>query len=44
MTARFTELLEAGLDEIMVSLVPTVGQNGNDDDEQAQLAHLISRF
>jgi alkanesulfonate monooxygenase SsuD/methylene tetrahydromethanopterin reductase-like flavin-dependent oxidoreductase (luciferase family) len=43
-TARFTELLEAGLDEIMVSLVPTVGQNGNDDDEQAQLAHLIGRF
>jgi hypothetical protein len=30
---------------IMVSLVSTVGENGNDDDdEQAQLAHLIGRF
>jgi hypothetical protein len=43
-TARFKELLEAGLEEIMVSLVPTVGENGNDDDDQAQLAHLIGRF
>jgi hypothetical protein len=39
--ARFTELLDAGLDELMVSLVPTAGV---DDDEQARLAHLIGRL
>ena len=39
--ARLTELLEAGLDEIMVSLVPTAGKG---DDEQIRLAHLIGRL
>ena len=39
--ARFTELLAAGLDEIMVSLVPTAGGG---DDEQARLMHLIGRL
>ena len=39
--ARFAELLEAGLDELLVSLVPTRGE-GND--EQARLAHLIGRL
>jgi hypothetical protein len=44
--ARFTELLEAGLDEIMVSLVLTAAEGGDDDDddEQARLAHLIGRL
>jgi F420-dependent oxidoreductase-like protein len=44
--ARFTELLETGLDEIMVSLVPTAAGGGSDDndDEQARLAHLIGRL
>jgi hypothetical protein len=39
--ARITELLEAGLDELMVSLVPTAGE-GNDD-EHTRLMHLIGR-
>jgi F420-dependent oxidoreductase-like protein len=39
---RFTELLDAGLDELMVSLVPTTAGVG--DDEQARLAHLIGRL
>ena len=42
-SARFTELLAAGLDELMVSLVTTAGAGG-DDDEQARLAHLIGRL
>jgi len=40
--SQLTELLAAGLDELMVSLVPTAGE-GNDD-EQARLAHLIGRL
>jgi hypothetical protein len=39
--ARFTELLAAGLDELMVSLVPTVSAESNDAGEQARLAHII---
>jgi hypothetical protein len=39
--ARFTELLAAGLDELMVSLVPTSDEG---DDEHARLAHLIGRL
>jgi alkanesulfonate monooxygenase SsuD/methylene tetrahydromethanopterin reductase-like flavin-dependent oxidoreductase (luciferase family) len=39
--ARITELLEAGLDELMVSLVPTAGEG--DDDEHTRLMHLIGR-
>lgn len=39
--ARFTELLAAGLDELMVSLVPT---SDDGDDELARLAHLIGRL
>jgi alkanesulfonate monooxygenase SsuD/methylene tetrahydromethanopterin reductase-like flavin-dependent oxidoreductase (luciferase family) len=42
--ARLTELLEAGLDELMVSLVPTLGAGDRDNDEQARLAHLIGRL
>ena len=42
--ARLTELLEAGLDELMVSLVPTLGAGDSDNDEQARLAHLIGRL
>jgi F420-dependent oxidoreductase-like protein len=41
-TARLTELLAAGLDELMVSLVPTTG--AGDDDEQTRLMHLIGRL
>ena len=40
-TARFIELLEAGLDEMMVSLVPTADEGNG---EQARLAHLIGRL
>ena len=39
--ARLTELLTSGLDELMVSLVPT-GADG--DDEQKLLMHLIGRL
>jgi F420-dependent oxidoreductase-like protein len=39
---RITELLEAGLDELMVSLVPTAGEG--DEGEQALLTHLIGRL
>ena len=39
-TARLTELLGTGLDELMVSLVPVTGA----DDEYAQLMHLIGRL
>ena len=39
--ARFAELLAAGLDELMVSLVPTTGGS---DEEQALLMHLIGRL
>jgi alkanesulfonate monooxygenase SsuD/methylene tetrahydromethanopterin reductase-like flavin-dependent oxidoreductase (luciferase family) len=38
---RLTELLTAGLDEVMVSLVPTTGA---DDDEQTRLMQLIGRL
>jgi hypothetical protein len=41
-TARFAELLTAGLDELMISLVPTIGADG--DDEQTRLMHLIGRL
>ena len=41
--ARLTELLAAGLDELMVSLVPTTGA-GDDDDEQTRLMQLIGRL
>jgi hypothetical protein len=40
-TAGFAELLAVGLDELMVSLVPTAGAG---DDEQALLMHLIGRL
>ena len=40
--ARITELLAMGLDELMVSLVPTMGEGV--DDEQARLMHLIGRL
>ena len=40
--ARLTELLTAGLDELMVSLVPTTG--AGDDDVQTRLMHLIGRL
>lgn len=46
-SARFAELLAAGLDELMVSLVPTAGAGGDDGGgggEQARLAHLIGRL
>ena len=39
--ARFAELLAAGLDELMVSLVPTTGGS---DEEQVLLRHLIGRL
>jgi F420-dependent oxidoreductase-like protein len=39
--ARFTELLAAGLDELMVALVPTKDAG---DDEQSQLMHLIGQL
>jgi alkanesulfonate monooxygenase SsuD/methylene tetrahydromethanopterin reductase-like flavin-dependent oxidoreductase (luciferase family) len=44
--ARFTELLEAGLDEITISLVSTTDEGGHDDDddEHARLANLIGRL
>ena len=41
-TARLTELLSAGLDELMVSLVLTTG--ADDDEEQTRLMHLIGRL
>ncbi|MEJ7642829.1 MAG: hypothetical protein WKF36_11660 [Candidatus Nitrosocosmicus sp.] len=46
MAARFTELLATGLDEKMVSLAPTAGDggDGDNDDEQARLAHLIGQL
>jgi alkanesulfonate monooxygenase SsuD/methylene tetrahydromethanopterin reductase-like flavin-dependent oxidoreductase (luciferase family) len=40
--ARLTELLAAGLDELMVSLVRTTG--AGDDDEQTRLMQLIGRL
>ena len=39
--ARLTELLVAGLDELMVSLVHATGA---DDDEQTRLMQLIGRL
>jgi alkanesulfonate monooxygenase SsuD/methylene tetrahydromethanopterin reductase-like flavin-dependent oxidoreductase (luciferase family) len=38
--ARFTELLETGIDELIISLVPITG-TGEDEQQQAQLMHLI---
>ena len=38
--ARINEFLGAGLDELMVSLVPVTGA----DDEYARLMHLIGRL
>jgi F420-dependent oxidoreductase-like protein len=40
--ARLTELLAAGLDELMISLVPTI--RAGDDDEQTRLMQLIGRL
>jgi len=40
--ARLTELLAAGIDELMVSLVPTTGEG--DDDEQTRFMQLIGRL
>jgi F420-dependent oxidoreductase-like protein len=40
--ARLTELLAAGLDELMVSLVPIAGVGG--DEQQEQLMHLIGQL
>ena len=40
--ARLAELLDAGLGEIRVSLVPTTG--AGDDDEQMRLMQLIGRL
>ena len=40
--ARLTELLGAGLDEVMVSLVPITGTG--EDEQQVQLMHLIGRL
>ena len=43
--ARLAELLAAGLDELMVSLVPTKGAgDDDDDDEQTRLMQLIGRL
>jgi len=43
--ARLTELLAAGLDELMVSLVPSAGAGGSgDDEEHTRLAHLVGRL
>ena len=39
--ARLNELLAAGLDELMVSLVP---RTGGSDEEQARLMHLSGRL
>jgi hypothetical protein len=38
--ARFTELLSAGLDELMIAIVPTKDAG----DEQSQLMHLIGQL
>lgn len=40
--ARLNELLETGIDELMVSLVPITGTG--EDEQQAQLMHLIGRL
>ena len=40
---RLTELLTAGLGEVMVSLVPITGAD-DDDDEQTRLMQLIGRL
>src|SRR5690242_9991462 len=42
--ARLTELLAAGLDELMVSLVRTTCAGDDDDDEQTRLMQLIGRL
>ena len=39
---RLTELLGAGLDELMVSLVPITGTG--EDEQQGQLMHLIGQL
>jgi hypothetical protein len=41
-TTRLNELLETGIDELMVSLVPITGTG--EDEQQAQLMHLIGRL
>ena len=41
MSAQFTELMEAGLDELMVSLVPTTGKA---EEEQTRLMNLIGQL
>lgn len=40
--ARFTELLNAGLNDLTVTLGPTA--DAVDDDEQARLTHSIGRY
>ena len=40
-SARFTELMAAGLDELMVSLVPTTGKV---EEEQTRLMNLIGKL
>ncbi len=40
--ARLNELLEVGLEELMISLVPITGTG--DDEQHAQLTHLIGRL
>ena len=40
--ARLNELLETGIDELMVSLVPITGTG--EDEQQTQLMHLIGRL
>ena len=40
-SARFTDLLAAGLNELMVSLVPTTGKV---DEEQTRLTNLIGQL
>ena len=40
-SARFTELLAAGLDELMVSLVPTAG---NVEEQQTRFINLIGKL
>ena len=42
--ARLTELLGAGLDELMVSPVPGTGTGEDEQRQQARLIHLIGRL
>ena len=41
-SARLRELLEAGLDELLVTLAPVSEAGG--DEQQARLMHLIGRL